>query len=147
MKGKEDQLLVVDSHINFAWRFNFHGSAIFSDGSIYIWDSNKSSDNKPVFDLDKVEVLKEYIKANGIKKDDRVAEEDLEKIKEIISQLTKKETKFTSEHQAYDMGGYSLSVYKNDVEIELRESGDFVGGSSNRKVSKLISLARKYLKE
>lgn len=146
MKGKNEvQLLVVNSHINFAWGFDFHGSAIFSDGSIYTWDSNKNSNGVVRFDLGDVEVLKEYIKSNGTKEENRVPEEDLDEIKEIISKLTKKETEFTSEHRAYDMGGGSISVYKDDVEIELRKSGDYVGSGAGRNVSKLISLTKRHL--
>jgi len=143
----DDQLLVVKSHINFAWGFTFYGSAIFYDGSIYTWNSAKSNDEKTKLDLGETEALKEYIKTNGVKKEGKVSEEDLEEIKGYISKLTKKDTDFTLEHKAYDMGDFSFSVYKNDVEISLRESGDYQGGNSTKNIKKLISLTEKYLGE
>lgn len=130
MNVREDYgVLVEKSYANYAWGQVYNGTVICNNGEIYEFDGR----------LDKVDVLRsENIK----KKIKTVSEGDLRLIKEYITRI---EEIYEERHVGYDMGSFFISIYSNDKEIVLRQTGDWEIINTSKYTGELLQIINKYL--
>lgn len=77
-----NNILIEDSYINWAWGFQYSGQVICEDGSIYSFDMSGDYGTKVPEDL---KGLNKFILKNAKLENARVSDSDLEKMKEYIS--------------------------------------------------------------
>ena len=137
--NNDAQLLVVKSYTNYAWGFQSTGSAIFDDGSILTWNNNSvvSKNN-----LMTNEGVKQFILNNGKLKSAKVADKDLEKIKENISKL---EDKIEIEMPGADQGTTNIYIVNdNNDKIDLKYTGDWIGENQTEESKEILKIVKKY---
>ena len=149
-KNKNKSLLVVDSFSNHAWEPTFYGTAIFDDGSIYIWNFDHiihRNYHKYIGDnnINTKYGLEDFILKRGYRRLRKVSNKDLDKLKKYINDLNDEDINFDVNCHGADIGNTIISVYKNNEELILSRSGDCDGNSKTYNVSKILSFIDKYL--
>jgi len=136
------QILIVNSYSNYAWGFQFHGTAICDDGSILTWNNVKESNLKMEYDIGTTEGLKQYILNEGKLKIRKVSNNDLEKLKEQISKL---EDKIELTYPGADQGTTSIYVINtNNDKIILKCTGDCIGENQTLESKEILRIVEKY---
>jgi hypothetical protein len=136
------ELLIINSYSNYAWGFQFHGTAIFDDGSILTWNNVKESNSKIEYDIGTTEGLKQYILNEGKLKIRKVSNNKLEKIKENIEKL---EDKIEIEMPGADQGTTSIYVINaNNEKITLKYMGDWNGENQTVESKEILEIVEKY---
>ena len=139
--SKSPDLLAINSYSNYAWGYSFSGTAIFSDGSIYTWKENDSSDVEN-YDLQTTKGLEEYILKEGKLKNKKVSDKDLKEIKKHINKV---DDDINIKHPGADIGTYSITIInKNNKQITLKCSGDSTGENQTENSQKLLKIIEKY---
>lgn len=135
------KLLVIDTYSNYAYGSQFYGTAIFDNGYIYTWKEDNNS-NTQKYKIGTSEGLKEYILNEGKRKTKRVSNNDLELIREYVSQI-QDDIKIT--HSGADQGTKSIYVIdEENNEIILKCSGDSNGENTTKEAKELLELIEKY---
>jgi hypothetical protein len=137
----EKKIIAEKAYKNYAWGFNYNGMAMFDDGTIYKWnfsgsyvDYNVNSNSEHI----------QWIIEHGNEVDEKVSEEDLNKIKQNIETL---DGTIDFENTALDAGSSYIVVWNsNDKKITLREKGDLTGENNSTNTKKLIEIIETYLK-
>jgi len=136
------ELLVVSSYSNYAWGFQFYGTAIFDDGSILTWNNEKDSKSKVKYNLETNEGLKEYILNEGKLKSIKVSNNKLEKMKENIEKL---EDKIEIEMPGADQGTTSIYVINPDNDkITLKYTGDWNGENQTVESKEILKIVERF---
>ena len=141
----EFELLAVKLYSNYAWGFQFNGTAIFTDGSIYTW-SHSGNKNIGDYKINTAEGLKKYIMDKGKKKLKSVSKKDLDKIKKYVNEIKKEDINLSKNCHGADMGSSTFEVHKNGELVLLYEKGDCDRESDNKKVNELVDIITKYTK-
>ena len=123
-RSKDSSLLVVSTYSNFAWVSQYKGSAIFSDGTIYTWDFHGEDykENTKDYDLQSKDGLEKFILEKGTKKINSVSKSELKEMKKSINEFQDKD--YNLDCHGADMGSSIVSIYQDDKEITIRQSGD-----------------------
>jgi len=137
------RILIKKSYSNYAWGSQFNGKAIFSDGTIYSWDSKNESDDWRNYDLSSIDELTDFLSEYGNLENTKVSEEDLEKIKDYINDL---EDDIDIRHPGADMGTTVISAINSDNEkIDLKLKGDSEGENKTKNAQELLEIINNYL--
>ncbi len=137
------KILIEKSYSNYAWGSQYNGKAIFSDGTIYSWDSKNESDNWRNYNLTSIDELTDFLFDYGILEDTKVSKEDLEKIEEYINDL---EDEIDIKHPGADMGTTVISAIKSDgKKIDLKLKGDAEGENKTKNAQELLEIINNYL--
>ena len=142
--NNNSKLLVAErAYTNWAWGFSYDGKAIFNDGTIYEWEYHNDdyADGFPETREDRGN----WILKNGTPINRVVSEKDMNEIKNNIDALGS--VNYEKEGGGADMGSSYISIWKNNEEILLKESGDWRGDNTNKEAQNLIKLITKYLQE
>jgi gamma-glutamylcyclotransferase (GGCT)/AIG2-like uncharacterized protein YtfP len=135
-------ILIENSYINFAWGFVYYGQVICVDGSIYSFDASAKGESDHTFTE-----LSEFILEYAVLEEERVSEEDLQKIREYSSGIDPNQQS-KPESTAFDAGSNRILLYdyENKKEITLIESGDYESRNTSKDADKLIKIVEKYTK-
>jgi hypothetical protein len=135
-------ILIEDAYINYAWGFVYFGQIICADGSIYSFDASAKGESDHTF-TEGNEFIWEY----AVLEEERVSEEDLQKIIEYSSGIDpNKQSK--RESTAFDAGSDRILLYdyENEKEIVLIEAGDYESRNTSKNADKLVEIIEKYTK-
>lgn len=138
----EKRILVEKSYSNYAWGYQYYGSAICSDGTIYTWDLSNGDYQMTSYDSLEDESF-ELIKSAS-PKITKVSKKDMERLKEAINNLN---GYMSRKNVAMDAGSNTITVwnYTIDNTIVIKESGDYVGENESPEAQEIIRIVNKYL--
>lgn len=140
--NKDINFLIVSSYSNYAWEAHFKGTAIADNGNIYTWDEYGKV-NKKGYKIATAEGLQKYILKESKLKNKKVSNNDLNKLKEYITNL---EDKITFKYPGADQGTSTISVIiDGNEEITLKSTGDVIGKNKTKEAQKIIKIIDKYL--
>jgi hypothetical protein len=141
LKNGEKRIIAEKAYINYASGFQYNGMAMFNDGTIYKWNFEGSNTD---YNVNSTSEHIQWIIEHGNKVNKKVSEEDLNKIEQNIKNL---DGTMDRKNTAFDAGTSYITVWNsNNVEITLKESGDYTGENKSNNSKKLIKIIKKYLK-
>jgi len=140
--NKDINFLIVSSYSNYAEEPHFNGTAIADNGNIYTWNEI-GHDNTKKYKIGTVEGLQKYILKEAKIKNKKASSDDLNKLKDYITNL---EDKITLKYSGADQGTSTISVIiDGNKEITLKSTGDVIGKNKTKEAQKILKIIDKYL--
>ncbi len=141
--GKDEMVLAEKSYINFAWGFQYKGTVILTNGSIYRFDAGSQRER-----IMKCRTAKDYsslILDNLTEKASIVPQKDLEKIKKQAGNIKEK---LQEKSAANDAGSTSVKIYNytENRQILLDEKGDWIRKNTDKTAGELLKTINKYIR-
>lgn len=133
------RVLIEKSYQNYAWGYQYSGTVICEDGSIYSFKFEKPSDTK----YDKKTKASKDILEHITESKGTVNKDDLKQLKEQLSTIT---NDVTEKHAAYDAGQTSIKYYHYDTNeiITLKSSGDYERQNNSQNLDNVLKILKKY---
>ena len=131
--NKTKDLLAIKMYLLDGWGQDYYGTAIFDDGTIYMWNYIEKIDgsfDEYIEDTSTKSGMKKFILDNGIKKIRKVSKKDLNELKKYINNLTAEDVDYPQTF-CDDCGEESILVYKDNKEYILSIANtDYTMGES-----------------
>ena len=133
-------VLIEYSYQNYAWEYQYSGTVICEDGSIYSFKFENSESNEANGTIEKTSenILKHIIENKGT-----MNKSDLRQLKKELLTIN---DDTTSKPVANDMGQASIEYYNYDTSeiITLRSTGDVDVQNNSQNIENVFEILQKY---
>ena len=139
----DKKVLIEHSYLSSGGKFNYKGTLIYDDGTIYSWNSFDEVEYSKLTNMYDKSL---WIIKNGTKSKKRVGKNTLNKIKKYINDLNDETT--SSKFNGTNEGITTIKIwdYKDNKYYILKETGDYETYNESAESKKIIKFVNKNLK-